>query len=41
MTLQTAPSHWTWTRLHNPRRCLLCWTERLAVRFGLAKFEED
>lgn len=41
LIIQTAPTHWRYDRPHNPRRCILCLVERLAVRFGFARFEED
>jgi hypothetical protein len=41
VTIQAAPWHWTTGRAHNPRRCALCLLERLAVRLGLARHEED
>lgn len=41
LEIQSAPWHWRWDRAHNPRRCALCWLERLAVKLGLAHVEPD
>lgn len=45
LVIQSEPSHWRWQGdphgPHHPRRCLLCWAERVAVRLGLASYEED
>lgn len=41
LIIQSEPSHWRWNALHHPKRCLLCWAERLAVRLHLAHYEED
>lgn len=40
LIIQSAPTHWRWDKPHHPRRCLLCWGERLAVLLGLASYEE-
>lgn len=39
--IQTAPWHSRWDKPHNPRICVLCWVERIAVGLGFAHFEPD
>lgn len=39
--IQVAPWHSRWDKPHYPRRCVLCWVERIAVGLGFAHFEPD
>jgi hypothetical protein len=41
LEIQSAPTHWRFDRPHKPRRCVLCWVERLAVALGVAHYEDD
>ena len=39
--LQIEPTHWRWDKPHHPKRCVLCWVERIGVRLGILKIEDD
>jgi hypothetical protein len=39
--IQSAPWHYRWDGAHHPKRCLLCFVERWAIRLKLAHYEPD
>lgn len=39
--IQAAPWHYRWDGAHHPRRCVLCWVERVAVALRIAHYEDD